>query len=66
MMKIKKNDRFIAVVKKGEHSRTFGGAEGAGTKLGPFVAWKVEPGLIEIKDGRQFTHRLFSFEKVKK
>ena len=46
-MKIRVNDAFTAIVKKGPLSLTLEGDEGAGKELGPFTAEEVKTRSIE-------------------
>jgi hypothetical protein len=59
---IKKGDKFYAIVKKGDHSKTLDGVEGAGRKLGPFVCTLVKPTLIECETHR-FYNTDFTFQR---
>lgn len=47
--------KFYATLRKGEHSKTMGGTEAAGRKLGPFVETKRTSTSIESID-RQFAY----------
>lgn len=59
---MKIGDKFYAIVKRGQHSKTLEGIEAAGRKIGPFTATKVTKNQIEARDTgfvRQFLFRDF-------
>lgn len=45
----KVGEPFIAIVKKGKHSKTLLGEEGAGRELGPFIATKLTMADVSSK-----------------
>ena len=47
---LKKGDKFMAIIKKGIHSKTLLGEEKAGTRRGPFLATKVRPDVVETEE----------------
>ena len=50
-VRVKKGQEFYATVRKGPHSRTLGGEETAGRKIGPFTASRDSTSMgAETKD----------------
>jgi len=64
-LKLKEGDIFTAKIRRGPHSMTLEGKEGAGTVIGPFVVTR-DMGLgVEIEDGeRFFAYTEFILKKV--
>ncbi len=62
-VEIKEGDKFMAVIKKGPHSKTLGGEEGAGRRIGPFVAELVT--AVNVRAGSmEFCRSNFGFVKI--
>ena len=58
-------DRFVATMKKTEHSRTFAGIEKAGMRTEVFIATKVHPSTGWVESGeRVFCPQLWKLTKV--
>ena len=53
MEQIKVGSKFYGIVRKGQHSKTLGGVEGAGRKIGPFTCTELKKNMVMTKD-RQF------------
>lgn len=65
MSELKEEQVFIATIRKGPRSLTLGGQEGAGKKLGPFVAKRIT--TIGVDTGsRFFSYADFFIDKVEK
>jgi hypothetical protein len=64
MVEIKAGDRFSATIRKGEHSKTFGGEEKAGKFCGTFIATGVSSvGAVESGE-RIFRRDMWWLKKV--
>jgi hypothetical protein len=60
--KIKAGLKFYAIIRRGEHSKTLGGEEGAGQRLGPFAASRDSTEKAVETGSRIFRLDRFTFE----
>ena len=60
--KIKAGQKFYAIICRGEHSKTLGGEEGAGQRLGPFTASRDSTSITVETGSRIFRLDSFTFE----
>jgi len=60
--RIRVGDRFHVVIKRGRHSKTLGGEEAVGERLGPFVATKVSYDVVRAGN-RMFSISDFTISK---
>jgi len=63
MSNVKQGEQFFAIVRKGVYSKTLAGEEGAGKRIGPFVASGDSTSVGVRAGSRFFRSDHFSIER---